>query len=272
MLPSHQKRVITGLALLAFLIIFLSLGAWPLRIAVALVAALALWEFLGMYWPAGIYNERKAITLVLGVLIVFSQGVDALWTLGVIGLAFISVAMLFLFDYGRGNGEARLGHYSPMLHGLFYIPLLLQLALYLTPAEQWLVLLAAVAADTGGYYAGSMFGKHKLWPVVSPKKTWEGFFGGMALCVLVCTVLAAIAQSAGWRILNLSLWGWVVMGFVLYLAALFGDFFESALKRTLGVKDSSSFLPGHGGILDRIDSILFTVGAFLFLRQILRLL
>lgn len=270
MLPSHQKRIVTGLGLISLLIVFLGLGGWPLRLAVALVSCLALWEFLEMYWPAGLHTGRKALALFFSVLVVLSQALDPLWTLAVLALAFISVGGLFLAQYGGGDPEARLGHYSPILHGLFYIPLLLHLALYLTPAEQWLALLAAVASDTGGYYAGSMFGKHKLWPVVSPKKTWEGLFGGMALCVLVCVALAAAAKAAEWRMLDLPLWGWFFMGLVLHLAALFGDLFESALKRTLSVKDSGALLPGHGGILDRIDSILFTVAAFLFLRQLLR--
>lgn len=272
MLPSHQKRIFTGLALIALLFVFLSLGGWPLRLAVALVSGLALWEFLDMYWPKGVYLGRKALAQLLSLLVVLSQALDPLWTLAALAVAFVAVGVYFLVDYGSGNVDARLGHYSPILHGLFYIPLFLQLALYLTPAEQWLVLLAAVAADTGGYYAGSLFGRHKLWPIVSPKKTWEGFFGGMALCVLVCTLLAAAAKSADWRMLDLPLWSWPIMGLVLHIAALFGDFFESALKRTLGVKDSGAILPGHGGILDRIDSILFTLGVFLFLRQVLRFL
>lgn len=272
MLPAHHKRIVTGFVLFAFLALFLSLGGWPLRIAVAVVSGFALREFLAMYWPSGVYVERKAAAIILGVLLVCSQALDPLWTLAVLGMAFVVVAVLFLVNYGSGNQEARLGHYSPVLHGLLYIPLMLQLALYLTPTEQWLVILAAVASDTGGYYAGSMFGKRKLWPVVSPKKTWEGLFGGMALCVGVCLALAAIARAADLRMLDLPLWAWIFVGLALHMAALFGDLFESALKRTLGVKDSGELLPGHGGILDRIDSILFTVAVFLFLRQILRFL
>ena len=272
MLPAHQKRIATGLILISLLTLFLIVGGWPLRIAVAVVSGCALWEFLEMYWSAGVHNGRKAAAIVLSTLIVLSQALDPLWTLAVLGMAFIAVGILFLVNYGSGDQDARLGHYSPILHGLLYIPLLLQLALYLTPVEQWLVILAAVASDTGGYYAGSMFGKHKLWPVVSPKKTWEGFFGGMALCVAICVILAAIAAAADLRILSLPLWAWIFVGLVLHQAALFGDLFESALKRTLGVKDSGTLLPGHGGMLDRIDSIIFTVPVFLFIRQIFRFL
>lgn len=272
MLPSHQKRITTGIFLLLCLAIFLISGGWPLRLAVLLVSSIGLWEFFGMYWPAGIYTKRKVAGLVLGALVVLSQGVDPLWTLAVLAAAFMAVGVLFVVDYGTGNAEARLGHYSPILHGLFYVPLLLQLALYLTPVEQCMALLAAVASDTGGYYAGSMFGKHKLWPVISPKKTWEGFFGGMALCVVVCFALGLIGNAAEWRMLNVSAFGWILIGLVLHQAALFGDFFESALKRSLGVKDSGTILPGHGGILDRIDSILFTIPAFLIMRHLLRLL
>ena len=272
MLSSHQKRLLTAAILLASLAVVISLGGWPLRIAVLLVSILGLIEFFNLYWPSGIYRGRRCFGLALGGLAVLSQALDPLWTVAVLGLAFAGTGMLFLWEYGRGNTGARLGHYSPILHGLLYVPLILQLALYLTPAEQCLALAAAIASDTGGYYAGSWFGGKKLWPLVSPKKTWAGFFGGMAACVAVCVVMGALSESMNWRMLQMPVWAWLLMGLALHQAALFGDLFESALKRSLEVKDSGSLLPGHGGILDRIDSLLFVLPVFLILRQIIRFL
>ena len=117
-------------------------------------------------------------------------------------------------------------------------------------------------ADTAAYVSGSLFGKHKLAPSISPGKTWEGF-----LCSCVITVGLAIGlsyipffQSAG-----LELWQWIVIALLTEVFGLMGDLFESLFKRKAGVKDSGNIIPGHGGVLDRVDSILFaTLPVWLF--------
>ena len=119
------------------------------------------------------------------------------------------------------------------------------------PQGQWLLLLAVgdcVLADIGGYVAGNLFGKHKLAPVVSPGKTWEGFFGGLFFQLLLIAGYALCARPV--QSLGLSL---LIIPVSLY--SVLGDLFESMLKRQQGVKDSSQILPGHGGVLDRIDGI-----------------
>jgi phosphatidate cytidylyltransferase len=102
--------------------------------------------------------------------------------------------------------------------------------------------------------------------VVSPKKSWEGLWGGLLLCLFVCAAIGSIGKARGWPLPALPFWGWLLVGVALHQAALFGDLFESAVKRGLQVKDSGSALPGHGGMLDRIDSILFVLPAYAFLR------
>jgi phosphatidate cytidylyltransferase len=113
--------------------------------------------------------------------------------------------------------------------------------------------------DTMAYVFGSLFGKHKLWPRVSPKKSWEGFFGG-----LICTM------AATWAFIHIPYFQndtftnpylWMGFAFVVIIAGTFGDFAESMVKRFAQQKDSGSILPGHGGVLDRIDSMLFAVPA-----------
>ncbi|WP_136043838.1 MULTISPECIES: phosphatidate cytidylyltransferase [unclassified Microbacterium] len=135
-----------------------------------------------------------------------------------------------------------------------YVPFLAGVALILLEQEggQWWVLsfiAIAVAADTGAYAAGLAFGRHPMAPKISPKKTWEGF-GGAVLASLVAGVLLAIF------LLELPWWAGVVFGVSILLSATLGDLGESMLKRDLGIKDMSSWLPGHGGLLDRLDSIL----------------
>ncbi|WP_432206347.1 phosphatidate cytidylyltransferase [Microbacterium oxydans] len=135
-----------------------------------------------------------------------------------------------------------------------YVPFLAGVALILLEQEggQWWVLsfiAIAVAADTGAYAAGLAFGRHPMAPKISPKKTWEGF-GGAVLASLVAGVLLAIF------LLELPWWAGLIFGASILLSATLGDLGESMLKRDLGIKDMSSWLPGHGGLLDRLDSIL----------------
>lgn len=105
--------------------------------------------------------------------------------------------------------------------------------------------------DTGAYCVGSLLGKHRLFPRLSPKKSWEGFFGGLTFCV---------GASVGAYYLipgSFGLVEWIIYGILVCVFSTWGDLFESMLKRTYGIKDSGNLIPGHGGILDRIDSLLF---------------
>jgi phosphatidate cytidylyltransferase len=121
--------------------------------------------------------------------------------------------------------------------------------------NMWIFFLLSVifAGDTGAFYSGKLFGKHKLYERISPKKTWEGAVGG-----LLCSIIAAF-----WflRILRIHQFDLAALALVIVLSVTgqIGDFAESMLKRSSGVKDSSQLLPGHGGILDRIDGLLFAV-------------
>lgn len=115
-------------------------------------------------------------------------------------------------------------------------------------------LLLVVLADTGAYAAGLSFGKHPMAPTISPKKTWEGFAGAALACLIGGALLAVLMLDEPW-------WFGLVFGAVILLTATFGDLAESLIKRDLGIKDMSSWLPGHGGFLDRLDSILPSAAA-----------
>ena len=131
-------------------------------------------------------------------------------------------------------------------------------ALALSTVEQVLIILAAAFTDAGGYYMGSRFGRKKICPRISPNKSWAGAFGGLAACALLFMVMGGIWGQRG-------IFLFLLLGIVVSIAAQFGDFFESALKRAQGVKDSGALLPGHGGVLDRIDSLLFAVPVYVLL-------
>jgi phosphatidate cytidylyltransferase len=135
-----------------------------------------------------------------------------------------------------------------------YVTFLATFTVVLTAAEggQWWTLgfiIAVVAADTGAYAAGLAFGKHPMAPVISPKKTWEGFAGGALASLIAGVLISTLMLGNTW-------WFGLAFGAAIFLTATLGDLAESLIKRDLGIKDMSSWLPGHGGFLDRLDSIL----------------
>jgi phosphatidate cytidylyltransferase len=144
-----------------------------------------------------------------------------------------------------------------MIFGLAYIALplgiLTQISTFNDKQEPWLlagVFILTWSSDTFAYFSGKYFGKRKLAPVISPNKTWEGLMGG----ILATLIIAALA---GYQLNIMPIWAWLGLALVVIVFGTVGDLFESAVKRHYKIKDSGKFMPGHGGILDRIDSLLF---------------
>ncbi|KZE91059.1 phosphatidate cytidylyltransferase [Microbacterium sp. TNHR37B] len=197
--------------------------------------------------------------IVIGTLILVAGFLEGHWTHWVVTFSGVSVlivwrmvAQMALAD-GRRYGEV----VSDLLvAGLIpiYVPFLASLTLVLLRQESgqyWLLtmIVVVVASDTGAYASGLAFGKHPMAPRISPKKTWEGF-AGAAVFAVVAAVLAGIF------LLEIPIWAALLVGLVILVTATVGDLGESMIKRDLGIKDMSSWLPGHGGVLDRLDSIL----------------
>jgi phosphatidate cytidylyltransferase len=261
---THKKRIATGLALALIPALGILLGGWVLFLALTIFGALAFMEYLDMFRPmrdAGAY-KLLACAFTLLLLLSFHVAPNSQWTAMALIGAFWAAAMTFLFSYGRHPEEVKPREPLIFLLGMAYIPLNLHFFLQFNRFECALVILAAAISDTAAFYTGSMFGKRKIWPTVSPKKSWAGSLGGLGACILVTT-------SYGLSFGNAPIWAWVLLGAALNVAAQLGDFFESALKRTLGVKDSGSILPGHGGLLDRIDSLLFVLPVYGLARMLL---
>ncbi len=267
-LGEHRQRLITGGVLALVLGLCVWFGGRPMQFLALAVALVALFEFYSLFWPGKKRPVAKGLGLAMGAGVVLSHGYDFLWPALFLLVPCFLAGLLFLFSYGLGEKDAKLGDFSPLVFGGVYIPLVLYIALGLSPLEQLLCVLAAIATDAGGYYAGCRFGKHKMWPAVSPKKSWEGAIGGLLLCAAVCVCFGLVREYAEVALPALPLPAWVAVGVALNLAAQLGDFFESALKRTQNVKDSGTILPGHGGLLDRIDSLLFVLPVFLAIRQL----
>jgi phosphatidate cytidylyltransferase len=246
----HFKRVLTSLLLLPLLGWAIYSGDPVLSIGVTAVAGLGLMEFYAMFWPGREKPAFKALGLFFALGMIWAP---LSWSgAALVCMIMLGVAVSFLIAHDRLKSPDAFKDSQTLLFGLLYLPFILRLFRTISAPEIGLVLLTTFAADTGAYYAGSFIGGPKIWPSVSPKKTWAGSLGGLCASALVCTAMGLSFGSAHWT-------SFALLGVALNIAAQIGDFFESALKRWRGIKDSGKILPGHGGILDRIDSLLFTL-------------
>jgi phosphatidate cytidylyltransferase len=173
------------------------------------------------------------------------------------------LALLTTMILPSSSMSHRLQDTAIVLFGILYVGITLStlVATRAMPGGELLilfVLLVTWAADTGAYYAGTMWGRHLLAPAISPKKSYEGLIGGAVLALGV-SLLAQIWLLPQWSVLDA-----IALGLLLTATGLLGDLCESAIKRSVGVKDSGNLLPGHGGMLDRIDSLLFTAPTFYY--------
>jgi phosphatidate cytidylyltransferase len=197
-----------------------------------------------------------------GALLMFIPvcGDDRLALAGITGL-FLAYALLFLFRIRDITTAARDIAYAVL--GFLYIPFLLLHLVMLrqtTFGWQWLlvIMLIVMTNDTAAYYTGCTIGKHRLYPLVSPKKSIEGALGG--LCGSICgTLLAKFTFFP-----QLTLGDALITAVAIGILGQTGDLFESMLKRSFGVKDSGCCIPGHGGVLDRLDSIIFAAPAMYY--------
>jgi len=227
---------------------------------VVLAGGLALFEFYrlcfsdrGHSWLIGIGLTGFAV-LILGT----HRSEIIVPTLLATLIGIISVPLL-----SRSPLEQSLRDGAMTLFGVLYLGLTLG-ALPMTrllPQGEWLIfflLLVTWASDTGAYYIGTLYGRHRLAPTISPKKTVEGLVGGLIGAIIV-------AYAARWWFLpELSGLDCLVLATLLTITGLWGDLTESAMKRSAGMKDSGGILPGHGGMLDRLDSLLFTAPTFYY--------
>ena len=251
--------IAVGVGLGALVIIAMLIGpiAWyPL---VALAVAIAMWEVLTRLREHSYYVPRTLL-IILGQAMVWIS-----WPLGASGLVSVYVATALIVMFGRlfhsGRHRPPVNYLRDMSVGIFvltWIPLFGSFAAMLSLAQLPFAsgtaailtfMLCVVASDTGGYIAGVMFGSHPMAPAVSPKKSWEGFAGSMSFGMLTGALAVHFLLHQDW-------WVGLIMGAALVVCATLGDLVESQFKREIGIKDMSSLLPGHGGLMDRLDGML----------------
>ena len=255
------RRVYTAAVLIpGIYVIICFLPTWALTLLLMVGGGLALWELYRISFQSRPNHALVGTGLAISALVLARHHLSYdLTDLFAVGILALSAALLL----SPGPFERRLKDTVITAFGIIYVGLALSTvtSTRVLSGGEWLVLFLAIvtwAADTGAYYAGTLWGKHLIAPKISPKKTVEGLLGGIGLAV----VAALLAQI--WFVRQLRPMDTVILGVVLTGAGLFGDLWESAIKRRVGVKDSGSILPGHGGMLDRIDSLLFTAPTFYY--------
>jgi len=247
----NKKREIVALALLP--LIYLYIMKLPPVFFLGLlffISAAAQMEFYSMY---GVKRSFGFLGTFAGLVLLYS--VYAGWGDFHLFLvvSFLVFVLFRLFDREAGPGHA-LSDIAPVVVGFFYIPLILSLQIAIrNVGPEWIIFIGATvwASDSFAYYIGKNFGRRKLYPSVSPKKTIEGAVGSMAGGALAGTLMKILLIN------DITLYQVLVVGFFIGCIAVLGDLTESMFKRDSGVKDSSSLIPGHGGVLDKIDGMLF---------------
>lgn len=257
-----KTRVITALVLLGILLPILFFNSFPAMLLVAtLFFAAAAWEsarLFGLVRPALV----AAVWTLVFALIVYQGAFAEATLLFSLCVAIWAVRLVPLLKIGLpplGNFGNRL------LNGIYGIAILgCFIAIVALFRHSPLYLLSVMAivwiADIGAYFAGKAFGRRKLAPSISPGKSWEGAFGGwLTVLVVAAIIIVAWPMADTFAARLYQAWGWMgVLGILslIVAASVVGDLFESLLKRRAGMKDSSRLLPGHGGVLDRIDSLI----------------
>ena len=251
----HQ-RVLVAAVLLPIGLVLIYFGGWAFAVFVTLILGLAAWEYARIFKSG---EFRPASWLVISGAVILAVGrawngfASSDWLISLLILASMTY---HLFAYERGRDMAA-SDFAVTLSGIFYIGWLgsYLVSLRNLPNGMWWVLIVLPAvwlADSGAYFVGKSIGKRKFSPRLSPKKTWEGYIGGVVVGTLGAAILASL-----WNLIEPDLITPVqagLIGLILSLVTVLGDLGASMVKRQFGVKDSSKLIPGHGGVFDRIDS------------------
>jgi len=256
------KRAVTGGIFVAVLVLAIVLGEWYFHILFGLIAVVSLHEFYNLF-PSKRLSPNSGFGLVIGLLLyvvgswTLSYGYSTKYLISILILSFPLLAFAELYR----KHSAPFQNIGITVLGWIYIILplvLLHLLIWDYDAEGWTNYLPVLTlfilvwtSDTFAYLVGKNFGKHKLFPRISPNKSWEGFLGGLSFAVIMGYVIAIFTDQ--------DFIVYIGLGALIASIGTVGDLVESMLKRSLGIKDSGTILPGHGGMLDRIDAVLYVI-------------
>ncbi|PMP64956.1 MAG: hypothetical protein C0190_07325 [Thermodesulfobacterium geofontis] len=253
----NLKRVITTLILFPLLIlVLLKANLSTISIIIIVVASLCFYEWKNLYEFTFFIWLIGEILLICSFLIIFAYKVSLFY------IFYFFLFFSFLFQLFKYEKEEFKKNFFPFLTGIFYIFIGLYPFWEILQAfkREYLIYFFSVvfANDTGAYLVGKAIGKTPFFPKISPKKTWEGFLGGLIFALMVAIFLNSylnlFKESAN-----------IVVAIILSIVGSMGDLFESAFKRMVNKKDSGKIILGHGGLLDRLDSVLFSSPIFLII-------
>lgn len=253
------QRLLTGVVIVTAISFLVLIGSTGLFILMILIHFFAIGEYRKLMEKAGIHMLKAWGQLAGGILIAWIWLVAARWvTSSLLLLTLPLLISVYIIELFRDRPKP-FQNIAASLSGFIWIsfPLALFMAIAFIPGNEhkyqpFFVLgyfIILWSGDSGAFMFGKLMGKHKLFPRISPNKTWEGSMGGLILALL-----------AGW--MNYHVWAlmdleqWLVLSLIINITGTFGDFSKSMLKRSVGVKDSGHILPGHGGVLDRFDSLI----------------
>ena len=244
--------IIVGVALAAVVIGSLFVRKEAFVLVVAAAVCMSLWELSQALGQRGITVPIVPVAVgAVGMLVAsYAAGGQAL------AVCFVLTAIGVVVWRSSEGSEGALRDVAGGLFAAAYLPLLASFAVLMLAEDDGAArvvtfVLVTTASDIGGYAAGVLTGRHPMAPSVSPKKSWEGFAGSVLACVVVGALAVLLLLDGPW-------WGGALLGLAVVLVATLGDLGESMLKRDLGIKDMGSILPGHGGVMDRLDSLLLS--------------
>ena len=266
-------RTITGVIFVAA-IVSCFLRPEAMILLFALVTGLTIWEFTGLVNDRGSITVNRMICTVAGVFFFFAMaGYNSGLTPATVFIPYLlSIIYLFVAELYLKQ-EDPIGDWAYTMMSQLYIALPFSLLnvlafrstgngsivyTYLIPLSVFIFLWMN---DTGAYLCGSLLGRHKLFPRISPGKSWEGSIGGGILVMAIAVLIWYLTDLYGVNDLGLNALEWAGLGLTVVVFGTWGDLVESLFKRTLGIKDSGNILPGHGGMLDRFDSSLLAIPA-----------
>ena len=264
-----KTRIISGAILLGILLSAVAIGSWYLYFF-CLVASL-----VGMFELYRVFNIEKDPIAWIG----YGSAVT-MYIFRVLGLSFhveiflyvitlIAMLVFYVSTYPKRN----INQLMTAFFGIFYVALMISFVFRLRIMPMgiyavWLVFICSWVNDTCAYFTGYYFGKRKMTPVLSPKKTVEGAIGGIVGATVVAFILGIVAANAGGTFVGTRILLYTISGVIGSVGAIFGDLAASAIKRDHDIKDYGTLIPGHGGILDRFDSVIIAAPIVYWIVQI----
>ncbi len=259
-----RTRIISGLVGLVLLIGVLYLGSIVLGIAVSIIAAIGLYEFYNSISKAkGIHPIKIVGYLSIVPLLILGLEKTGWYSLDLSTMTGISVCLIIFASMAVivfGHKKYNIVDACATAFGVVYIPFLMSFLIMLRNMDNgniliWLIFIGAWGTDTLAYTFGRLFGKRKIIPEISPKKTLAGAIGGILGCILLMVIYGIIVNN--YFDLDIRYIALILLGLFCGIISQIGDWTASAIKRYVDVKDFGNVMPGHGGVLDRFDSILF---------------